>query len=645
MSLALACLFAATGVTISFPPTRIGPALEQLSPQCGVTLKASPAIENEVLLAHLKDAPVDKVLARIAETLLAKWSTNPDGSRTLVPDPVAMKRRQDEFDAAARTVIEASFAYLKRALAKQPAELDKAFIERHKRRVQQENALREAANQNQNFSRPFDTSVEEESPIWRAAARIMLQLGPGVVAALPNDARVVYSDRPTPMQRPFPTGIDRILQQYRREQELLGSPAQPARYRLSIKRWETGGGSNVQLEAIDAAGEVINNALVRMNGDSELLKIPVNQRFPEGPDQRKVPIDSETREWRLMMRSNVRDQAAERGAALKKWRAQLLTPEIVEPTRHFAGTDLVGAAAVMDKNLIGTVFDLTSASYWNQPESPTVASILRQHRLSFTESPDGWIIVRPEESLTRTARDRAGQLIRSSVQRGGVSVDDAAKWVSDYPKDKWPFVGWIGDHLKVLLSGTGPYSALSTLLDSDSLRVWSSLGETSRAALRRGETLSVRSLTPAAQTSISRIAFWFEGVEGEPTEVLPRGVVDGTVSLSIQEKVIFSGWSSQEGEPEVLSPIDASSFGTYLVKGNTWWQVSADHYRQMDRFRMGLHRVYALKFRFLPGDVPMEVSLSESFFDPASKPVTSLPAPVLAEIEKARAKAAGASGS
>ncbi|HWA83556.1 MAG TPA: hypothetical protein VG820_08995, partial [Fimbriimonadaceae bacterium] len=290
-------------------------------------------------------------------------------------------------------------------------------------------------------------------------------------------------------------------------------------------------------------------------------------------------------------------------------------------------------------NLIGTVGDVSGGLYW-KPERQTPSQVFTHHRYDLLLKPDGWLVAFDHERRVRASRSEARALLDNSWRQGGISVDDAAAWVGRSP-DRWPFVDWVGDYIAHLFSGSGPYSALATTINDVSLRLWDSLGPDLRHELRGGKTLSLGRLSPASREQLSKAVYWYEGLdkEGDPTELLPTGIEGGEMSLKIVEKQVFIAWSDKDGPPTQARPVDAQSFGSFLAKGNTYWEETAEHYQAMNRFRIGTNRTYNLAFTLQPGSVPMTVDLTETLFDPSGKPVDQLPAAIRAEVEKAHAKA------
>ncbi|HVT11156.1 MAG TPA: hypothetical protein VHE55_02730 [Fimbriimonadaceae bacterium] len=625
-------------LTLVFPPTPVPRALEILGAASGKKLAASTPFLDDVVLARLHDAPVDQTLAYLAESLLAKWETESDGTMRLVRDLHAVRAADAEREAADKTLLDNSLQYLAKRLAEQPAELDERAIQAYKAKAEAEDAARKAAEAAKDYARMFmASSAEEETPGWRAVARLMPLLGEKALLAMPYDDREVWAEKPTPMQHAFPPACEAALSQYRRELALLKPGVEVARVRIAVKKWEESSALNVDFEALAPNGTTVDRSGARMNDDSAKLKTPFTGPFGSPkPGEKPISIPEEALEARIALS---RATNPKRESLLAKWQPRFLDPVKYEPTRWHTGTDFVAAAEEDGKNLIGTVGDVFGGFYW-KPEKLTPSQVFGKAIVDVLPKPGGWLVVRDHMRRARASRSQARNLLSTSWRQGGISVDEAAAWVGQFT-DRWPFVNWLGDYLGVLFSGGGPYSATATIIDDTSLRLWDELGSDVRHELRDGRTLSLGRLSPAAQAQLARIVYWFAGLDSsdEPTELLPNGIEGGSVSLTIAEKTVFIGWPSKEGRPAQVRPIDAASFGTFLAKGNTYWEEPADYYRSFDRFRLGTNRGYTLRFVLQPGSLPMTIHLTETLFDPSSKTVDQLPAAIRAEVEQARAKA------
>ena len=324
----------------------------------------------------------------------------------------------------------------------------------------------------------------------------------------------------------------------------------------------------------------------------------------------------------------------DRARLLPKWRPILVDPREVEPTRWLPGGRLVAAAEAMDRNMIGSPNELISS----RPEKdvPTPSQLVAEAYGASIR--DGWIILDPDDSRERAPRDEAAALIAECVRRGGVPLDAAASWAARTP-GPFPFTNWVGSTIEALLpSSGGPYGALSTLIDGEGLRLWDALGGPARRALRDGRTLDLATLPPAGKRRVFQTAFWNEGVEGEPTELLPNGIEGGTLRMTVDDKPIFV--PSLAGSDESATAMTPEDFGRFLAGGDAYRGLGAERFKAFNRFRMGGCRTYHLLFALGRRGVPMAVDLQEVRFPPSAPLRDRLPVELAQRVETARVKAA-----
>lgn len=620
--------FQARTLTMAFPPTPAPKAIEMIAKASGRRLAVAPSLADEVILARLKEAPVDATLRHVAEALTAKWSTRSDGITWLVPDLQAVKSIQRDQDKQMDQHLRNALQQVRKKLSEQPEELDRQSMDAF---LAWNDAIwkKEATE----VGRPDRSEMmeTERSPIWRALARICLQMDVKALVAMPDGDREVWAEQPTPMQHGFSDAAQEILRKYRQEFSLEYPTDEAKRVKLIVKKFE-GGFIPVTLETTGETGKRLEMALVALHDDSE----PPTNSDEVVAGEKPLVIPQEATEARMALSRQYRGK--DRLAILAKWRSRLLDPVKFEPVQWHFGEDLLLAADARDKQMIGTVGDVTNSDFW-EFVAVTPSQVLSRSTYDFVPSDDGWLVPRGPNDFDRASRAKAREFLRESVRMGGLSVDSAADWVG-HAKHRTPFLGWVGDTLIVLHSITGPYSAMANALNDLVLGIWSSLGPGTREALRRGETVDIRQLSADARDQIAKQVYWYVGLAGdtmEATDRLPDGITSGTVRLNITETPVFIGWSSANGPTVSPMPMDASMFGRFLAEGNRSRRpVPAEIFQQYDRFKIGMHRSYELHFTLNPGAVPMTLHLSETLFPPEQEAVTELPPNLRSAIEKAR---------
>ena len=630
----LAGLGIQSGITVTIPSTRLPEALRILSAVTKRSLMASSGLRDEVVIAELHEASVEDTLRYLAESLDAKWEQLPDGSKVLVRDSAAMRRREQGMAAASLETIENSLTYLRKRLAEQPAEMDRRFAITYLQKLALEESRRKAAKEGKDYAQMLvASSAVEQSPGWRALSRVILELGSKTLLTLANDERAVWAEGPTAMQNALPPRAIKALQQYRREFGLVNREAQITRIKVLAQRWESGGSFNTALIALDASGKEVDHPYIRLNDDSERMKVPFTERDRISAEPGEIPIvvPQSVLDARSALSSSSTDPR--RAELLAAWRERFLDPVHFEPTQWHLSADLLAAAKASKRNLIGTVPDHTGSRFWEEIKGQTASQVFARNKLAIKKIGDGWILARPLQTIDRDSREKGSALIQKSVIAGGVSVDDAADWCGRSTA-RWPFVNWLGDTLELLFSGLGPYSTGGLLMSDLDLRFWDAIGAIQRTNLKKGDRVPIGNLSSRAKQILHQIVYWHEGIENidEPTDSLPSGISGGDLQLRISEIPVFIAWDSGAGFPTNPVPLDAEMQGIRLAKGTA--DGAGDP--RADRFLLGIYRKFELQFRFEPANLAMSRELGETFFDPKAKVLERLPSELAEQVEKAR---------
>lgn len=636
----LALLTPSQTISITLPPTRLSEALPILAKATNQRLSIAGTLQDEIVFAHATNVDSKPLLTHLASCINAKWETKEDGTLQLVIDPTAVSNLKKEEAAKSRETLVKSLEYVADRLKKQPAQLDSAFIKGYRERKAQDDARRKAAQEAEDWAQVFvSADVLEETPSWRATGRIVPLLGTDQLLAMPNEAKEVWAEQPASVQRPFPPAVRQILTNYRRELSLLDPELQVHRVLVSAKRWESGGAFNIDLKAYDGNGKIVDHGFVRLNNDGNRMKVPYNQRdqIKPLPNEKPITVSQEVTDARTVL-------TADGNRALKDrlypiWKPIILDPIRNEPTQWHLGASLMALAKDTNRNIVGTLSDFVGARYWDAPKD-TPSQLLTKIAAFIKESPDGWLVVGPNEKITRISRAKAMVLLTGCEQAGGLSVDAAAKWIGNSP-DRYASVTWVGDYIGTLLPGFGPYSAVATLGDDYTLRLWNTFSSSTMRSLRAGETINLATLSSASKTHIQKLVYWWDAIGGdqEPTDQFPNGIDSGTLKLAITEKPLLIAWNSKQGKPAKPMALDTKGFGTSLAKGSSYYEIPAEVFQSYDRYVIGVHRSYKFQFSFNPGPVPMELTIGETFFDPKAETVDRLPADVATEVEKARVAA------
>jgi hypothetical protein len=630
-------------VTATFAPTPVPKAWEILSQAAGKRLDSVPALDDEVIVARLKNAPLATVLSHLADALCAKWVERPGGILRLVPNSAAERKLEQAKEAKREEDFYKGIQYIKRRLAEEPAELNLDDVKATAAKLDIEAKRQKAAMAAKDMEHMFVAgNADEESPSWRAAGQIALLIEPKTLLDMPEDAREVWAENPTTVQHAFPDGSDLVLARYRRELSLTDPNAVVARVKISIQREEA---LYLRFSALDTAGRVLDRAVFGLSNRLTWTKLPASKRpqfaidetdaAANVPPEQNVPVSvpEEAKEARIALATSIGYRNPDQGAMIRKARPRFLDPVKYEPTQWHVGEDLVLAAEATGKNLIGTVSDhiggkfLFAGSRNANALKPTPSEILAKNKGDLMPTTDGWLVVRSSYWQYRWSRHKAKAFLDEGIRMGGITVDAAAAWVAP-STDSNPVYDWMWDYLQVLFSGPGSFNSG---WDGRSLKLWASLGPENINLLRRGGTIQLSMLPPETQSKIAQGVYWYRWLDdpADPTDKLPNGINDGTLTVTVTESTVMHGGSPTDDLNAANTSLTPESIGQSLALGNTY-------YRTLERWQIGVHRVFDLHFIINPGKVPMTVSLDESIFDPNAEILTKLPDNVLAEIEKAK---------
>lgn len=615
-------LAALTGlVTVTFAPLPLPQALERLSAATGQRLVCSTALRDEVIVARLKDADGARVLKEIAACLDARWESQPSRVE-LVPDPQVRRLRQAaerkaRTDAMAKDLAESLKPILEHpgfgraeadALLKQRAQAEKARAERERKGKGDEE---EAGGD------------EDPTPAARANLRLAKAMGGAALASMRRGERVVFSEDPTPMQREFSGTEVGILGAYRREHALIDPTNPLARVRLVISS-EGEGDATLALIAMDAQGNPVDGDFLYLSGSSEAEDAAPANPTSRPPQEKPLDLPKETLEFLAVTARN-----AKRDALFATWRSKFADPVANEPTHWFPGTVLLALAEAQNRNLVGAVSDQSSRML--RPRGAMTATSLLTALKRDVSIRDGWIIGRPSVIVGRASRADAKGLFAKCVAQGGLDIDSAADWCARYP-ESYPSISWVGDSLAMLVS------RLSISFDADSLTCWGSFSPAQRSTLREGRHLPIAALSGASQELVAEQVYsgagmGVEGLTKEPTELLPRGILGGRLTMKMEETPVVVSWVEGD-EPLITSPVTPELFGQRAAR-----QERSENVVSYAHFRMGTRRTYTLSFDF-PGQGSMATQeMAETFFDLQGTPVDHLPDDFAKRAEAAKQKA------
>ena len=636
-------------VTFDKPAMPLARLLPALGRSAGVDLAAAGNVAKDVALIKVKDAPLGEILRRLAEEDGAEVEATKTGFR-IVKTP-ASERKERQAALAGRV------ASLRLALDQTAKSLALPADEAAYRALYPKLAADAKANRGGGWVRSGTDTPRARMPLNRAAMRAVQAIPVEILADLQEGDRIVYSSRPTRLQRPMPA-LNAIMKSFAKEQGAWAAaaakspPVEPGDYTedpfrnvaaldgppgravLTLSRGNSADAALVRIVMLDARGEDLGMASYGIasremqDGMAELQK-------PTDPTP--VPTSPETR---TLMEGLPRMGGGGAPVATPAAVALLSQPETRDPL-SFGATDLVRDMAG-ERPLVAVLPDPAWLSGLLAP-----GGLKRSDRgflgsLVAAREDDGWLLVHPREPETarRNRVDRAalGRFVRTVVAQRRVPLDAYAAYAwtaSEAPSDV------VGVFVAMMLEG----GTFNPDVDWRVLRLYGSLSPTDRQTMVAGGKKGWATLSKAQRSLASWIVNHGVGsLQGEvgreypsinlmmePTELFAAGYDGLEIGLSKREdspllcdsttKNVRMGWR------RIIEP---GSVGDYLAMPDG---------PNFDRYGVARRTTYGLSVSARKG-VSTGAQL-EDVVPPTAplRPLSELPEPIRTAIEASRLEA------
>ena len=196
----------APNITLTVRGATVAHVIDQIAERTGLPLRTKAPIQHHMLLIDVKDAPVEELLARIAEATYAEWLDD-NGTRVLTRSP-KLQKSMEEAD-----------------LVRRAKEIDKVLGERlQAQRPWTQERCRQLVEQiireQDKWAATYDPAAEvalrqlrRELPIGTAAVRMLAAIGGKTLAGVGTFDRVVFSNRPTARQVLLPPSGDKVFRE------------------------------------------------------------------------------------------------------------------------------------------------------------------------------------------------------------------------------------------------------------------------------------------------------------------------------------------------------------------------------------------------------------------------------------------------
>lgn len=580
-SILLACLIARQTdpalerkVTFRCQAMTAAAAIDQLSKLSETPLSTQAPISGEMLVLRFKDVPLRIAMDRMATAASGEWVKTESGYT--LTRPGTLIRAIEHTQRAER------IAALKEALAKRLKDFqpyDANTVATLFDALRSNAKAKPAAGSPQSESRP--AAFARQRPSERLTTRLLAGIDVENLADLPNGQRIVFSTRPTAMQRPLASQAYQAVQDFAREQQIWngasnGLSVPGGRYlsmgqataspqviasqanrllMVCVADWDYGT-IQVQVKIADQAGQVLSDtrSAIFLRSFAAVADKPAGSPVSPGRTGKAIQLSPLAQELRDLLRTD--ENGAHAGVAKPisaDLKGYLLNPVQNDPLDLFPSEPFLAAGDALDLNVAACVDD-------SDFEGSMSSDLTADGALSGSgKIKDGWFILSPDNPLKVKHEDRRALsvFLNSAAQKGRLTLEAKAA----YAQVVDGFDGGLGAGLiDAIVPG------LSGTLDGEDwlfLRLYGTLSATQRDMLLKGGRIPLNDLFSKQQAVVAQIVFGrdVESMEStvtateqdgpltptsslasEPTELLPNGL-DHRVSITMgtsDETALFS---------------------------------------------------------------------------------------------------------
>jgi len=193
------------------PASIAATAIKQLGTVAHVQLLTSPQTAKDVVSFQFKDVPLTEAMKRIADAINGSWKQEGRAYRLI--------RTSSQQNAEVREEFAETVAAIRKSIQKRSA----ALQEMHPWAKDEAEALATKVQSLINSFKPNaitgdwyqrGNELSTQTPIGRALTKAVAVLDPVELASLPDHMKAVWSSNPTPTQRPLPSEVSLIAEDF-----------------------------------------------------------------------------------------------------------------------------------------------------------------------------------------------------------------------------------------------------------------------------------------------------------------------------------------------------------------------------------------------------------------------------------------------
>lgn len=544
-------------VSFKINATRAKPALEALGKIAGFPLLAAQVVQNDVLVINVADVPVGDLMKRIANVTSCDWQRDGAGFRLVRSEA---KMRIDEANER-RESVDAVRQAIARTVKSNGEQKDMTRAEADKL-VQERLAIMDRLQTTENQELNMGAWKEYEKmrsgrPIERLLVRVIAQLDPAQLAAIPPGERRVFAVLPTRMQLRLGPGAQQALADFAQDQAILNEAAdnaglkrdgseedsmygqeffpwsnprgKPAKLLVIASRWAESPGISIEARVLDDRGSMVASTSQELGGGEEGPHLPSGVAAKPRPDDKKLELGPITKQLMDYMRAfggeDGQIPGPEKPVLTGELKQFFLHPELQDPLQLMIGDGLQQIGDQENPNIVACVPDgsFMGMAFIGLGEQPTLRQFkaaIEASRSFAIKKGEGWIEVRPARAASarrdRLDRSDLGQFARAIYSRGSLRLDDLAGFALKAPSR---VAEEISQMFTIVL--IRDFGGAERQGQWDVLRFYASLTAMQRKAFASAQALTVSSLTPQQRAILTKIVFYAIEQDGEESENAP----------------------------------------------------------------------------------------------------------------------------
>ncbi|MEZ0324611.1 MAG: hypothetical protein ACAH95_01785 [Fimbriimonas sp.] len=637
----------------------LGEVVARLAEQTGASLKAAPAVAQEIVFVRVRGVSLAELKSKLAEAADAEWVKSGGMeylSRTAKQEREIWKRH-----------VSLRRGYLDEELKRIRKELEQPFdakglATKLSKLPRREEAVTPAAARDRYLA---EAALFAQAPSARLMNRLLLACNPDDLAAVGPYERAVFRFAPTPMQRGFVgTRLKEALDLFEKEQQDWQEAAQVANFpeevnsrMVSDPRAQVGmrasrdivsgldivRGDGANLFSVNLIGlhELFGGYTVLCHG---MLADPTRRFLNESTASKtgddpivKLSADTDT-----FTKTLVSTMGGASTSVSPRMRELLLNPEQFDPLSFLVSDLLEAYATFKNANVVASIPDSAFGGlYFAVRETPLTLRAgmraLQDGGLVSLRERGNWAVLMPadrlESAMLFTPRKPMGSLMRS-IQASG-RLDMRAYTSYAFQTGRISRVGMGENYLMLYDRSIG-----GTLdqTDWDGLRLYGSFNSQQQRALDEGTRFAMQGLSAAQKGIVKRLAYKAlirsevqqgggvssaQGLPVEPTDVFADGLpTAGTVIAKTKVlPVLVAYGKTNEGKTRPLRNIDPFTLATVetTIVGDPE-KMASYGVTGLVGYAPGVNRHVALRVEFAPG-IWREIVFTVPEYDPNAAPV------------------------